>query len=283
MQIIEGLLKECGFKDTYASKVSEMVGDRPGLSALKKMPTINQGHTDNLKFDDGKRRIWLSRMTVADGMPYNNQVTIEDLIDGVWTTVEEYNPAKVRESKVNEEVQNYEIDAEDIYDAVMNDRELHDKLYSMYPSMKKRISGGNFDAGLASRVTLPLAKAGADVWYKQMKEWADDGSTVSVPSGDKIKAAAVDLAKQFERWFQEDKDNGVKEGFGGSFDFSRNSKVDSFAEGEPVKVIADGREGEVVKFFNNIAGVYVWVTFNGDKSHGEVFGQNELEHVGGNK
>lgn len=60
------------------------------LAELEAMPTIHSGHFDNLKFDDGKNRVWLSRMTVADGMPYDNQVTVEKLIDGNWKTVREY-------------------------------------------------------------------------------------------------------------------------------------------------------------------------------------------------
>ena len=60
------------------------------LAELKKMPTIESGHFDNLMDQTPTMRVWLSRMTKADGMPYNNQVTIERLIDGVWTTVDEY-------------------------------------------------------------------------------------------------------------------------------------------------------------------------------------------------
>lgn len=60
------------------------------LDQLNAMPTISGGHTDDLKFDDGTTRVWLSRLTVSDGMPYDNQVTIERLEDGVWTTIEEY-------------------------------------------------------------------------------------------------------------------------------------------------------------------------------------------------
>jgi len=60
------------------------------LRQLKAMRTISQGHTDNLKVDTGTTRIWLSRMTVEDGMPYNNQVTVEKMKNGVWETVDEY-------------------------------------------------------------------------------------------------------------------------------------------------------------------------------------------------
>jgi hypothetical protein len=60
------------------------------LAQIEAMPTISQGHFDNIKFDDGKTRVCLSRMTVADGMPYNNQVTIEQLKDGNWITTDEY-------------------------------------------------------------------------------------------------------------------------------------------------------------------------------------------------
>jgi len=60
------------------------------LTELKAMPTLSKGHFDNLKVDTGTERIWLSRMTIADGMPYNNQVTEEHLIDGNWKIIREY-------------------------------------------------------------------------------------------------------------------------------------------------------------------------------------------------
>jgi hypothetical protein len=64
------------------------------LRELQQMETIGQGHTDNLKIKTEDTKVWLSRMTVEDGMPYNNMVTIEKLIDGKWETIEEY-PAEV--------------------------------------------------------------------------------------------------------------------------------------------------------------------------------------------
>jgi len=57
---------------------------------LRSLETISQGHTDNLKIDNGAKRVWLSRMTVEDGMPYNDGVIVERLIDGCWKTVAEY-------------------------------------------------------------------------------------------------------------------------------------------------------------------------------------------------
>lgn len=57
---------------------------------LEAIPTIHSGHFDNLKVQTEDTRVWLSRMTVEDGMPYNNQVTVEKLEDGLWVTVEEY-------------------------------------------------------------------------------------------------------------------------------------------------------------------------------------------------
>lgn len=61
------------------------------LQELKMLPTLSQSQFDNLKVEiKNKARVWLSRMTIADGMPYNNQVTIERLINGNWKTVTEY-------------------------------------------------------------------------------------------------------------------------------------------------------------------------------------------------
>ena len=63
------------------------------LSELRARPTLSASQFDNLKVDLGEMRVWLSRMTVADGMPYNNQVTVEILLDGRWCTFQQYEAA----------------------------------------------------------------------------------------------------------------------------------------------------------------------------------------------
>lgn len=61
------------------------------LRELQQLETISQGHTDNLKIKTEDTKVWLSRMTIEDGMPYNNMVTVEKLTnDGRWETAEEY-------------------------------------------------------------------------------------------------------------------------------------------------------------------------------------------------
>ena len=60
------------------------------LDDLQEMETIHSGQYDNLKFDNGKIRVWLSRCGIEDGMPFNNAITVEKLIDGRWETIEEY-------------------------------------------------------------------------------------------------------------------------------------------------------------------------------------------------
>lgn len=57
---------------------------------LRDLPTLAQGQADDLKVHDGHIKVWLSRMTVEDGMPYNDQITVEHLIGGRWITVDEY-------------------------------------------------------------------------------------------------------------------------------------------------------------------------------------------------
>lgn len=47
------------------------------LDELNQLSIIKQGHFDNLMLEPFGTRVWLSRMTVADGMEYDNQVTIE--------------------------------------------------------------------------------------------------------------------------------------------------------------------------------------------------------------
>ena len=60
------------------------------LDELEDMETLCVGQADNLKFDNGRFRVWLSRMTIEDGMDYNNQVTVEKCKDGCWSTIGEY-------------------------------------------------------------------------------------------------------------------------------------------------------------------------------------------------
>lgn len=69
------------------------------LSELQALPTVSHGQDADLKIETKTLRIWLSRMTVADGMPYNNMVTIEqaktywagkERLRTVWQTVKQY-------------------------------------------------------------------------------------------------------------------------------------------------------------------------------------------------
>jgi hypothetical protein len=95
-----------GLKLTFGALAAlagvSMVGQRLGssqerysLAALEAMPTLSVGQADNLKVDLGDTRIWLARVVVDDGMPYDNMVTVEKLVDGIWETVEEYPALRV--------------------------------------------------------------------------------------------------------------------------------------------------------------------------------------------
>lgn len=49
---------------------------------LERMPTLHSGHFANLKVDTGTLRIWVSRMTIADGEL--DPIQVERLENGVW-------------------------------------------------------------------------------------------------------------------------------------------------------------------------------------------------------
>ena len=65
-------------------------------SELRNMPTLSEGHTDNLKVEEKiggvPTRIWLSRMTVEDGETH--AVHVEQLRDGRWEVVHSYGRPK---------------------------------------------------------------------------------------------------------------------------------------------------------------------------------------------
>lgn len=61
------------------------------LSELEALPTLAQGQCDDLKVKSKYIQVWLSRMTKEDGMPYDNQVTIERLSSAyTWVTVSQF-------------------------------------------------------------------------------------------------------------------------------------------------------------------------------------------------
>lgn len=60
------------------------------LSYLKGLKTISESQADDLKIERNGFRVWLSRMSKADGMPYNNQVTIEEYKNGRWIDTAHY-------------------------------------------------------------------------------------------------------------------------------------------------------------------------------------------------
>lgn len=82
-----------------AKKIAKAVSGRElgslGYAYWKKQPTIDSGHFDNLKYDDGKHRVWVSRMTQADygeGREartawLSERLTVERLHQGSWEKV----------------------------------------------------------------------------------------------------------------------------------------------------------------------------------------------------
>lgn len=64
------------------------------LAELEALPTLHQGQMDDLKIKTNYIQVWLSRMTKEDGIPYDNQVTIERLNSSYnWVTVSQF-PAR---------------------------------------------------------------------------------------------------------------------------------------------------------------------------------------------
>jgi len=57
---------------------------------LKDLPTLCIGQTCNLKVKTPNKRVWICRCGMADGMPYENQITIEELSHGSWVISDQY-------------------------------------------------------------------------------------------------------------------------------------------------------------------------------------------------
>ena len=75
-----------------AGAVLDMRQGKYTARALNKLETIRQGTTCNLKIDTGSCRVWLSRLSTMDGMPYDNMITVERWLakDGLWRVLDTY-------------------------------------------------------------------------------------------------------------------------------------------------------------------------------------------------
>ena len=72
--------------------------DRYTTDELEDMPVLSQGQADDLHVEEDGLRVWLSRTGVADGEPFDNTVTHEELIGGRWVITEIYNGDDTTES-----------------------------------------------------------------------------------------------------------------------------------------------------------------------------------------
>ena len=65
------------------------------IGELKALPTLCVGQTDDLKFDNGEIRVWVSRCGLADFEL--DPISVECLIDGCWVniTTDYYGPQPV--------------------------------------------------------------------------------------------------------------------------------------------------------------------------------------------
>lgn len=57
------------------------------LAYLKSLATICSSQADDLKIEENGFRVWLSRVKIEDGMPFDNAVTIEILTQDKWVEV----------------------------------------------------------------------------------------------------------------------------------------------------------------------------------------------------
>lgn len=60
------------------------------LRYLRRRKVLSVGQADDLRFDNGRTRVWLSRCGVEDGEPYTNKVTVEVLRDDKWEVYRAY-------------------------------------------------------------------------------------------------------------------------------------------------------------------------------------------------
>jgi len=80
-------MHECGY---HCRHWEFFLREQP-LEEIEAHVVFAQWHMDNVLYEErGKRRVLHSRMTVADGMPYDNQVTVEEFDGETWVKLLQY-------------------------------------------------------------------------------------------------------------------------------------------------------------------------------------------------
>lgn len=69
-------------------RLAVLFDDEAAKRKIRRMRTISQGHMDRLVAENKTIRLWVSRMTPADGMAEDQQVLMEKLIDGRWEAIQ---------------------------------------------------------------------------------------------------------------------------------------------------------------------------------------------------
>lgn len=233
--LIKFLKPEDGKKIVSESVVIEEAIKRYTLAQLKAMPTIEQGHTDNLKYDDGTYRVWLSRMTKADGMPYDNQVTVEQMIGGVWKTVAEYQPAsggyrpEMDESKINEAVdEGYK---REIYNWIWNTETLYTNLVrDFYANLLRKMIKGTYDKTLAVKLMRYMADRAVQDYAR-----ANQTNTRDV-NGETRNALAAELVEKFESDVKTGEDHGQNQQLFAKLKSKNESIREEIREGSKITI-----------------------------------------------
>jgi hypothetical protein len=63
------------------------MSDTKWADKLETMPTRATGQAHDLKYDDGRIRVWLARTGIEDGEPFERTVYVEKLDEGSWVDV----------------------------------------------------------------------------------------------------------------------------------------------------------------------------------------------------
>lgn len=89
--------------------VSIEIGDNPTFGELysipiadwMSMPTLCQGHSEDLKYDGDRYRVWVGRTSIydwnGDSQGYtDSQLSFEELINGRWIALDRYGKRRDR-------------------------------------------------------------------------------------------------------------------------------------------------------------------------------------------